>query len=202
MPPPTHRWIRPSATAKVRIVRASSRSPFGHTLPRAPIEAPRPTGSSAAMWSRAEIFGAPVTEPPGKVASRNPASPTPGRRRPSTVVTRCATPASSCSAMRSGQRIDPGSHTRERSFRSRSTIITCSAASFGDSWSSSAAPSGRVPLMGFVQTRCPLRARKSSGEADAIVQPSPESGQGWRGRSGASVPARPAGSPSNGAERC
>ncbi len=29
MPPPTQRWMRPSATAKVRIVRASSRSPFG-----------------------------------------------------------------------------------------------------------------------------------------------------------------------------
>ena len=29
MPPPTHRLMRPSATAKVRIVSAKSRSPFG-----------------------------------------------------------------------------------------------------------------------------------------------------------------------------
>src|SRR6476661_2497697 len=33
MPPPTQRWMRPSATAKVRIVSASSRSPFGQTVP-------------------------------------------------------------------------------------------------------------------------------------------------------------------------
>ena len=68
MPPPTQRWIRPSTTANVRIVSASSRSPFGQTVPSAPIEAPRPTGSSAAIWSIAAIFGAPVTEPPGKIA--------------------------------------------------------------------------------------------------------------------------------------
>ncbi len=49
MPPPTQRWARPSATAKVRIVSARSRSPFGWMRPSAPIEAPRPTGSSAAM---------------------------------------------------------------------------------------------------------------------------------------------------------
>src|SRR5205823_924319 len=33
IPPPTHRWMRPSATAKVRIVSASSRSPFGQIVP-------------------------------------------------------------------------------------------------------------------------------------------------------------------------
>src|SRR5262249_43201765 len=49
MPPPTQRWIVPSAIAKVRIVSARSRSPFGRSVPSAPIDAPRPTGSSAAM---------------------------------------------------------------------------------------------------------------------------------------------------------
>ena len=44
----------------------------------------------------------------------------------------------------------------------------CSAASFASSTSS---PSGRVPLIGIVQTRSPRRARKSSGEAETIVQP-------------------------------
>ena len=67
-----------------------------------------------------------------------------------------------------------GTHTRERSLRSRSTIITCSAASFEDSRSSSPPPSGRVPLIGIVHTRPPRRARKSSGEAETIAQPSPE----------------------------
>ena len=33
MPPPTQRWISPSATANVRIVSASSRSPFGWIRP-------------------------------------------------------------------------------------------------------------------------------------------------------------------------
>src|SRR5581483_912419 len=62
-PPPTHRWMRPSATANVRIVNESSKSPFGQTVPSAPIEAPRPTGSSRATWSIAASFGAPVIDP-------------------------------------------------------------------------------------------------------------------------------------------
>ena len=70
IPPPTQRWTRPAATANVRIVSASSKSPFGRSTPSAPIDAPRPTGSSAAIRSTAAIFGAPVTEPPGKVAAR------------------------------------------------------------------------------------------------------------------------------------
>ena len=76
MPPPTQRWMRPSATANVRIVSARSRSPFGRIVPSAPIDAPRPTGSSAAMWSIAAIFGAPVIEPPGNVASSRSVSET------------------------------------------------------------------------------------------------------------------------------
>src|SRR5688572_21120234 len=36
IPPPTQRWIRPSATANVRIVSASSRSPLPRTTPSAP----------------------------------------------------------------------------------------------------------------------------------------------------------------------
>ena len=48
----------------------------------------------------------------------------------------------------------------------------------------------------------PRRGRKSSGEAETTAQPSPTSGSGWSGRSGASRAARPAGSPRNGAERC
>ena len=74
MPPPTQRWISPPAIANVRIVRPRSRSPFGWTRPIAPIDAPRPTGSSRAMWSIAASLGAPVTDPPGNVARRSSAS--------------------------------------------------------------------------------------------------------------------------------
>ena len=84
MPPPTQRWMRPSAMAKVRIVSARSRSPFGQTVPSAPIDAPRPTGSRAAMWSIAAIFGAPVTEPPGKSRRQQLGQADPSRRSPST----------------------------------------------------------------------------------------------------------------------
>ena len=60
----------------------------------------------------------------------------------------------------------------------------CSAASFSSSTSS---PSGRVPLIGRVTSRSPRRARKSSGDAETIAQPSPVSGRGCSGRSGASA---------------
>ena len=96
---------------------------------------------------------------------------------PSTVETMCSTPASSRVAMSSGQRTVPGLHTRERSFRSRSTIITCSAASFSDPRSSAAAPRGRVPLIGIVHTRSPRRARKSSGDAETTAQASVTNGR-------------------------
>ena len=42
---------RPSAIANVRIVSARSKSPSGRSTPSAPIDAPRPTGSSAAIRS-------------------------------------------------------------------------------------------------------------------------------------------------------
>ena len=59
-----------------------------------------------------------------------------------------------------------------------------------------------MPLIGIVQTRRPRRRRKSSGDAETIAQPSPTSGRGASGRSGASAPASAAGSPRNGADRC
>ncbi len=88
------------------------------------------------MRSTAAIFGAPVTDPPGNVASRIPASPTPSRSKPCTVETMCSTPVSECVVISSGQVTVPASQMRERSFRSRSTIMTCSAASFGEARSS------------------------------------------------------------------
>ena len=93
----------------------------------------------------------------------------------------------------------PGLQTRERSLRSRSTIITCSAESFGESIGT---PAGRVPLIGDVRTMRPRFCSMSSGEAETIAQPSPASGAGSSGRSGASAAASAAGSPSKAARRC
>ena len=52
-------------------------------------------------------------------------------------------------------------------------------------------PAGRVPLIGDVRTARPRRESSSSGDADTIVQPSPASGAGSSGRSGASACASP-----------
>jgi hypothetical protein len=93
----------------------------------------------------------------------------------------------------------PGSLTRDRSLRSRSTIITCSAVSFGSSMST---PAGRVPLIGFVTSVSPRRARNSSGDAETTDQPSPSNGSACSGRNGASDAASPCTSPANGADRC
>ena len=134
------------------------------------------------------IFGQPVTDPPGSTASRSSVRPTSSRSSASTVATRCVTPASSRSASSSGQRTVPARATRARSFRSRSTIITCSAASFADS---TGTPAGRVPLIGEVRIREPRRESRSSGDAETIVQPSPSNGSGSSGRSGASAPQAP-----------
>ena len=135
MPPPTQRWMRPSATASVRIVSASSKSPSAAPRRARPSPRPRPTGSSAAIRSTAAIFGAPGHRAAGEGRGEDLAEPRVRPYRPSTVETRCVTPASSCWTMSSGQRTEPGSHTRARSFRSRSTIITCSAPSFSPSTS-------------------------------------------------------------------
>ena len=73
-----------SARGRSRRSRGSSRS-------RPSTRRGRPARARA-MWSIAEIFGAPVIEPPGNVACRISARPVPGRSRPSTVETRCVTP--------------------------------------------------------------------------------------------------------------
>ncbi len=65
--------------------------------------------------------------------------------------------------MSSGQRTEPGRLTRPRSLRSRSTIITCSAASLAEARRSAAPPDGRVPLMGIVVMVSPRRLRKQLG---------------------------------------
>ncbi len=74
-------------------------------------------------------FGAPVTDAGGNVARTSAAVPTPGRSRPVTVDTRCQRPGWASGAHRAGTATDPGTHTRPRSLRARSVIITFSARS-------------------------------------------------------------------------
>ena len=85
----------------------------------------------------------------------------------------CRTPAIGRSARYSATRTLPGRHTRPRSLRSRSTIITCSARSFALAAIGSPGPAGRVPLIGMVRAMSPRVCRKSSGVAETIDQPSP-----------------------------
>ena len=64
--------------------------------------------------------------------------------------------------------------------------MTCSAASFAEARSSARPPSGRVPLIGRVRSRRPLRRRNSSGEAETIAQPFPSKTRQALSPSGAS----------------
>ena len=99
------------------------------------------------------------------MASISSGHPSPGRRVPSTVETRWNNPGWGSVARSSGTWTDPNSHTRPKSLRTRSTIITFSA------WSLSKNPSAvaAVPLMGDERTTAPWRLKKRSGEADATA---------------------------------
>ena len=90
-----------------------------------------------------------------------------GRRRPRTVETRCTRPGCSSTCSSDGTSIEPGSQTRDRSLRTRSTIMTFSSVSLGSS-----SPAVRaVPLIGADSTMSPSRRRKSSGEAVTTSRP-------------------------------
>ena len=79
------------------------------------------------MISSARIFGAPVTEPGGKVARTTSAAETPGRSAPSTVDTRWCTPGMGLERAELRDRDGAERAMRPRSLRARSTIITFSA---------------------------------------------------------------------------
>ena len=74
--------------------------------------------------------------------------------------------------MKSGTSTVPGTQTRPRSLRARSTSITCSARSFGSASrlsasrtsSSSVAPRGRVPAGGWTTAEVPVTVTSASGE--------------------------------------
>ncbi len=201
----------PSATANVRIVSASSRSPVPWTRPSAPIEAPRPTGSSAAIRSTAAIFGAPVTEPPGKTAVEHlrqadagPELALDGRDEVLDACERAAT-----HQLRPAHRAVARRRARGRCARGRRS----SRARPRPSARRAARRAGQRPRpldRPCPTSRRPRRERKSSGEAETIAQPSPSSTRQALSASGASLgcvsgasrAASARGEPANGAERC
>ena len=126
-------------------------------------------------------FGAPVTDAGGNVARTSAPVPTPGRSRPVTVETRCQSPGWASGAHSAGTATDPGTHTRPRSLRARSVIITFSARSLALRSSTARCPA--VPLIGRVSTASPRRRRNRSGEADTTARSPNRSraacGAGW-----------------------
>ena len=133
----------------------------------------------------ARTLGAPVTEPHGNSAANTPASVVPGRVCASTSDVICHTLGSAWVWNSAGTRTLCGRAMRERSLRSRSTIITFSARSLGDARSAAAlaascagvAPRGAVPFMGRVRMVPPppfsasadasCQSKNSSGETDS-----------------------------------
>src|SRR5579859_5656040 len=81
------------------------------------------------MISSALSFGAPETDPGGKVAPSRSGHEVPGDSSARTVETRWTRPGCFSTTHRSGTVTDPGRATRDRSLRTRSTIITFSAES-------------------------------------------------------------------------
>ena len=91
----------------------------------------------------ARTFGAPETVPAGNVARSRSNDVTPSRSSPATSDTRCVTCEKRSGSRKRSTFTVPGTQTRERSLRPRSTSMMCSARSFSDASSYSASPSPR-----------------------------------------------------------
>jgi hypothetical protein len=175
LPMPQRASQRDESSARsvtVRIGTLNVTSPPGCITPSAPQYTPRGAGSSARIAAIAARFGAPVTEPHGNSAAKSSASRRPGRVRARIVDVICHTVGSACSSNSRGTRTEPGSATRERSLRSRSTIMRFSARSFGVETrvsaaarsAASSAPRGAVPFIGCVVTTPSFQWKNSSGD--------------------------------------
>ena len=128
------------------------------------------------MWSIAEIFGAPVTDPPGNVALEQLGQPDvlaqpplDGRDHvddPGELLLGHQLRPAHGAVLADPRQVVPlevdDHHVLGGVLLGLSQLVV--------------APSGRVPLIGFVQTRRPRLERKSSGEAETTAQPSPASG--------------------------
>ncbi len=126
------------------------------------------------MWSMAASLGAPVTDPPGKVA-RSELGQADAGTQPA-LDGRDHVPHARPSAARarySATRTLPGRQTRPRSFRSRSTIMTCSARSLGLAAIGSPAPAGPRALdrhrAGAVAARLQEELRRGRDDRPAVA---------------------------------
>ena len=140
------------------------------------------------MICMARRLGAPVTDPPGKVAASNAARPISGRSCPRTVVIRWWTVGSDTKRASEATSTLPARQTRPRSLRSRVHDHDVLGAVLGGSGGSAAAarsvaasaPRGRVPLMGAVSTTPSAREREKplgrvaeDGDAASLEPPAP-----------------------------
>ena len=161
----------------------SAAGPPGRTTPTAPQYTPRGAGSSVRTICMARTLGAPVTEPQGNSAANTSARQIPGRVRARTSDVICHTVGSGVVSNNRGTCTLCGRAMRERSLRSRSTIITFSARSLGAvrrraAWaasSSGVAPRAAVPFMGRARISPPpgasCQSKNSSGETESTCSP-------------------------------
>ena len=129
MPLPTPQRSARPACSTVRIGTLKVTAPPGCSSPSAPQYQPRGPGSSSSMTSIARFLGAPVIEPQGNSAVITSSSARPARVTALIVEVICQTVGSACSSNSRGTRTEPGTATRDRSLRSRSTIMRFSARS-------------------------------------------------------------------------
>ena len=167
----------------------------GDTSRIAPQYTPRSPASNDSIMCIVESLGAPVTEPHGKIFLKISASPTPRESVAETVEVIWWTVGRLSTSNIFSTSTLPGSQTRLRSLRMRSTIMRFSARFLGSEESSaarraSARGSGRraaVPFMGFAVILRPLTRKNSSGENDRTVlqrfDMNAEYAAFWRGRS-------------------
>ena len=157
MPPPT-----PSVVASVRHGERADRDREVARVrvsvsiqPTAPQYTPRRTGSRSSMTCRTRGFGAPVTDAGGNVAAQEVAEPDVGSQLAAHGAHEVGEARDARSSSHSaGTWIEPVAHTRPRSLRARSTIITFSARSFALT-SQRARRCAAVPLIGRVSTARP-----------------------------------------------
>ena len=125
----------------------------------------------------ARTFGAPETVPAGNVARSRSNGETPSCSSPATSETRWVTCENRSGCRKRSTRTVPGTQTRERSLRPRSTSITCSARSFSEVSSRSASPSPRavVPAIGLRLARRPSAFTCVSGDEPTSAKPSSSS---------------------------
>ena len=133
----------------------------------------------------ARTLGAPVTEPHGNSAPNTSASVVPTRVLACTSEVICHTLGSAWVWNKAGTRTLKGWAMRDKSLRSKSTIMTFSARSLGEArsvaaWAASSAgvsPRAAVPFIGRARMRPPsaslspsptsCQSKNSSGETDS-----------------------------------